>query len=85
MARRSQPRRHLRDAGVPPGIRENRRAPRIRAAFAQLWGTDDLWVTIDRGGFNPPDLPGRSFAVPPLHWDISLVPPFPDYFQGSSP
>jgi Phytanoyl-CoA dioxygenase (PhyH) len=65
-----------------PAFEKNRRAPRIRAAFAQLWGTDDLWVAIDRGGLNPPDRPGRSFAVPPLHWDISLVPPFTDYFQG---
>lgn len=55
----------------------NRRSPRIRNAFAQLHGTDDLQVTIDRGGFNPP---GRD--VPRLHWDISLAPPFRRYFQG---
>lgn len=60
-----------------PAFERNRRAPRIRNAFAQLYGTDDLQVTIDRGGFNPP---GRD--VPRLHWDISLVPPFPRYFQG---
>lgn len=50
-----------------------RRSPRVHKAFAQLWGTADLWTRIDRLGFNPP-LRG-SFRAPRLHWDVSLVPP----------
>lgn len=60
-----------------PSFERNRRSRRIRQAFAQLYGTEDLHVTIDRGGFNPP---GRG--VPGLHWDTSLAPPLPRYFQG---
>jgi hypothetical protein len=65
-----------------PAFAENRRSPRIRAAFAQLWGTDDLQVTIDRGGFNPPERDGWRFPGPNLHWDTSLVPPIPLDIQG---
>jgi hypothetical protein len=54
-----------------------RRSPRIHKAFAQLWGTADLWVTIDRIGFNPPERPGHPFAGSDLHWDVSLTQPIP--------
>ena len=65
-----------------PAFAENRRSPRIRAAFAQLWGTIDLQVTIDRGGFNPPERDGWRFPGPNLHWDTSLLPPIPLDIQG---
>ena len=65
-----------------PAFAENRRSPRIRAAFAQLWETDDLQVTIDRGGFNPPERDGWHFPGPDLHWDTSLVAPIPLDIQG---
>ncbi|HWD58594.1 MAG TPA: phytanoyl-CoA dioxygenase family protein [Stellaceae bacterium] len=65
-----------------PAFERNRRSPRIAAAFAQLWGTDDLLVTTDRGGFNPPEQNGWRLTVPDLHWDTSLVLPLPRYFQG---
>jgi hypothetical protein len=65
-----------------PAFEQNRRSPRIRNAFAQLWGTDDLQVTIDRGGFNPPERPGWTFSAPGLHWDTSLVPPIPPNIHG---
>jgi len=54
-----------------------RRSKRIHKAFAQLWGTADLWMTIDRLGFNPPERPGYSFNGTGLHWDVSLVQPIP--------
>jgi hypothetical protein len=54
-----------------------RRAPRIYKAFAQLWGHENLWVTIDRMGFNPPISCGRPFMGSALHWDVSLAPPIP--------
>ena len=65
-----------------PAFAENRRSPRIRAAFAQLWGTAELQVTIDRGGFNPPERDGWHFPGPDLHWDTSLAVPIPLDVQG---
>ncbi|MDB5069943.1 MAG: Phytanoyl-CoA dioxygenase [Candidatus Eremiobacteraeota bacterium] len=53
----------------------NRHAPRVRRAFAQLWGRSDLWVTVDRTGFNPPERHDWRFPGPHLHWDTALVPP----------
>jgi ectoine hydroxylase-related dioxygenase (phytanoyl-CoA dioxygenase family) len=50
---------------------DNRQHPRIHAAFAQLWGTEDLWVSNDRASMKPPtraDKPewdNDGF----LHWD----------------
>lgn len=59
-----------------------RRSRRIHKAFAQLWGSENLWVTIDRMGFNPPASPGRPFMGSGLHWDVSLVQPIPFGTQG---
>src|SRR4029077_9034071 len=60
-----------------PAFDANRRSPRIHKAFAQLWGTADLWVSTDRVGFNPPERPGWRFPGPDLHWDESLHQPIP--------
>lgn len=65
-----------------PAFDANRRSPRIHAAFAQLLGTDDLVVTVDRGGFNPPERAGWPFPGPHLHWDTSLALPIPLSIQG---
>lgn len=65
-----------------PAFVANRRSTRIRAAFAQLWGTDELQVTIDRGGFNPPERGKWRFPGPELHWDTSLAAPIPLGIQG---
>jgi hypothetical protein len=65
-----------------PAFDANRRAPRIRAAYAQLLGTDDLVVTVDRGGFNPPERASWRFPGPHLHWDTSLAQPIPLTIQG---
>ena len=65
-----------------PAFVTNRRSPRIHKAFAQLWGTDDLWVSTDRVGFNVPERPGRRFPGPDLHWDTSLAQPMPFHVQG---
>jgi ectoine hydroxylase-related dioxygenase (phytanoyl-CoA dioxygenase family) len=65
-----------------PAFDANRRAPRIRAAYAQLLGTDDLVVTVDRGGFNPPERADWPFPGPHLHWDTSLAQPMPLSIQG---
>ncbi|HTJ27984.1 MAG TPA: phytanoyl-CoA dioxygenase family protein [Candidatus Limnocylindria bacterium] len=65
-----------------PAIDANRRASRVRRAFAQLWGREDLWPTIDQVGFNPPERPGWPFPGPRLHWDASLEQPMPFDVQG---
>lgn len=65
-----------------PALDANRRSDRIRKAFAQLWGTADLWVTTDRVGFNPPVRPDLPFPGPGIHWDVSLIQPIPLGIQG---
>ncbi|MGJ3648987.1 phytanoyl-CoA dioxygenase family protein [Sphingomonas sp. GlSt437] len=65
-----------------PLLEVARRSPRVHEAFAQLWGTADLWTTIDRLGFNPPLATGRPFRGSPLHWDVSLATPIPFSTQG---
>jgi len=65
-----------------PALDANRRSRRIRKAFAQLWGTADLWVSTDRVGFNPPVTPRCAFPGPGVHWDVSLVRPVPLGIQG---
>jgi hypothetical protein len=59
-----------------------RRSPRVHKAFAQLWGTSDLWTKIDRMSFNAPVRPGKRFYAPRLHWDVSLAQPIPFATQG---
>ena len=65
-----------------PSLKANRNSPRIHKAFAQIWGTPDLWVTIDRMSMNPPERAGYRFPGPRLHWDTSLAPPIPLGVQG---
>jgi Phytanoyl-CoA dioxygenase (PhyH) len=65
-----------------PAFWANRNAPRVRRAFAQLWNREDLWVTVDQAGFNPPERPGWKFPGPHLHWDTSLATPIPFGLQG---
>jgi len=53
-------------------IWNNRQHPRVYGAFADIWGRDDLWVTLDRVNMKPPireqnpewDHPGM------IHWDV---------------
>lgn len=60
-----------------PALEPARRSARIHKAFAQLWGSADLWMKTDRTSFNPPERPGAPFPGPHLHWDVSLVTPIP--------
>jgi len=46
----------------------NRQEPRVYDAFVDVWGTEKLWVTIDRANLNFPQRPGfeqKGF----IHWD----------------
>lgn len=54
-------------------IWDNRQAPRIYAAFAEILGNHKLWVSMDRACFKPPQHPNhpdydfKGF----IHWDAN--------------
>jgi len=47
---------------------DNRQAPRVYDAYADIWGTEKLWVTIDRANLNFPMRPGFEYKGF-IHWD----------------
>ncbi|MDC6354915.1 MULTISPECIES: phytanoyl-CoA dioxygenase family protein [Robiginitalea] len=47
---------------------DNRQAPRVYDAFVDIWGTERLWVTIDRANLNFPMRPGHEYKGF-IHWD----------------
>lgn len=47
---------------------DNRQMPRVHAAFADIWGMENLWVTIDRANLNFPLRPGFEYKGF-IHWD----------------
>ncbi len=47
---------------------DNRQHPRVYDAFVDIWGTEKLWVTIDRANLNFPMRPGHEFKGF-IHWD----------------
>jgi hypothetical protein len=46
----------------------NRQTQRIYDAFVDIWGTEKLWVTIDRANLNFPIKPGFEYKGF-IHWD----------------
>ena len=46
----------------------NRQMPKVHAAFADIWGTEKLWCTIDRANLNFPLRPGFEYKAF-IHWD----------------
>lgn len=46
----------------------NRQTERVYNAFVDVWGTERLWVTIDRANLNFPNRPGFSYEGF-IHWD----------------
>ena len=46
----------------------NRQSQRIYDAFVDIWGTQKLWVTIDRANLNFPIKPGFEYKGF-IHWD----------------
>ena len=46
----------------------NRQVQKIHDAFSDIWGTDKLWVTIDRANLNFPLRPGHLYKGF-IHWD----------------
>jgi len=65
-----------------PAFVANRQSPRLVKAFAQIWGREDLWPTVDQGGFNPPERDDWRFPGPHIHWDMTLAPPHCFGVQG---
>jgi len=47
---------------------DNRQVPKVHAAFADVWGTEKLWCTIDRANLNMPLRPGFEYKGF-IHWD----------------
>jgi hypothetical protein len=47
---------------------DNRQYPKVHQAFADIWGTEKLWVTIDRANLNFPIRPGHEYKAF-IHWD----------------
>ena len=47
---------------------DNRQSPKVHLAFSDIWGTDKLWVTIDRANLNLPIRPGYEYKGF-IHWD----------------
>ena len=46
----------------------NRQVQRVYDAFVDIWGTEKLWVTIDRANLNFPIQPGFEYKGF-IHWD----------------
>jgi len=46
----------------------NRQSQRVYDAFVDIWGTEKLWVTIDRANLNFPMRPGHEYKGF-IHWD----------------
>lgn len=46
----------------------NRQMPRVYDAFVDIWGTEKLWVTIDRANLNFPMRPNHEYKAF-IHWD----------------
>lgn len=51
-----------------PFMWDNRQHPTIHQAFTDIWGTEKLWVTIDRANLNFPLRPGFEYKAF-IHWD----------------
>jgi len=64
---------------------DNRQHPRLYAAFAELWGREDLWCSLDRVSLNPPAAASPDGWVSRgfVHWDWdSRERPIPFRVQG---
>jgi hypothetical protein len=65
-----------------PALDSIRRSPRIRRAYEELYGHEDIYLLVDKVSFNPPETSKYRFMGSPLHWDVSLQQPIPFVLQG---
>lgn len=63
-------------------LQKNRQSPKIKKAFEQLYNSTNLYKTIDKVSFNPPETDQFSFMGSGLHWDVSLKQPIALELQG---
>ncbi|WP_413300821.1 phytanoyl-CoA dioxygenase family protein [Bacillus sp. 1P10SD] len=61
---------------------DNRMYEKIYNAFVDIWGTEKLWVSIDRCNLNLPMKPGHEYKGF-IHWDVDTsLNPIPVNVQG---
>lgn len=61
---------------------DNRMNERVYQAFVDIWGTERLWVSIDRCNLNLPIRPGYEYKGF-IHWDVNTsLDPLPVNVQG---
>jgi len=60
---------------------DNRQAPELHQIFSELWGTEKLWVVLDRTNLNPP-VNEQWHYEGFLHWDMDPTRPPEPLFQG---
>ena len=48
-----------------------RQSPRVFGAFADVWGTEELWCSVDSTHMNPPEKAGFLPGIGCLHIDLS--------------
>lgn len=68
-----------------PAMWEVRQHPAVHQVFSELWGREDLWVSLDRVGFKPPPHPDHPDYDHPgfVHWDADTANwPLPFSLQG---
>ncbi|MES2382764.1 MAG: phytanoyl-CoA dioxygenase family protein [Bacteroidota bacterium] len=63
-------------------LQRTRNSARIRSAYEQLYNSTDIYKTIDKVSFNPPETNKYKFMGSSLHWDVSLALPIPYKLQG---
>ncbi len=63
-------------------LNKNRFSPRIKKAYEQLYNTANIYKTIDKVSFNPPETAEFTFLGSALHWDTSLKQPIKFGLQG---
>lgn len=66
-------------------IWDNRQHPRVYGAFREIWGRDDLWVSLDRANMKPPVREQNPEWNHPgmIHWDLDTSQdPIPFGVQG---
>jgi len=65
-----------------PALNKNRSSLRIQKAYEQLYKSTNIYKTIDKVSFNPPESEDFKFLGSDLHWDTSLKLPIPFGLQG---
>lgn len=63
-------------------LEKNRNSLKIKRAYEQLYQTKEIYKTIDKVSFNPPENARYTFMGSALHWDTSLDLPIPFSLQG---